>query len=242
MSLTAHLSTSGVSQGGRETLWSPISSLTPTLPTWLCVVWSASSRVLKTLHDGAYDLARQLGIDGYGEVARVADMAGTLGYVISALDEVLRRKWPPSNEPDEYAVIADAATKSLTPLQVLATVLSAPDWTRKVSVNTTVNHLPDRLKSLLAKGLASKLSALVMRWAGWDVPHLHEHVDEEIQSRLAKQAQVQQAARPIPPPPGRRPVRRAGSPNMGGQFIPQLGASSYEKELARRCLNLGNQN
>jgi hypothetical protein len=29
---------------------------------------------------------------------------------------------------------------------------------------------------------------------------------------------------------------------MGGQFIPQLGASSYEKELARRCLNLGNQN
>jgi hypothetical protein len=103
--------------------------------------------------DGAYDLARQLGIDGYGEVARVADMAGTLGYVISALDEVLRRKWPPSNEPDEYAVIADAATKSLTPLQVLATVLCAPDWTRKVSVNTTVNHLPDRSNRYLLRGL-----------------------------------------------------------------------------------------
>jgi hypothetical protein len=135
-------------------------------------------RDLKDERDWTWHLGRQLGFtDTYGP----GGIHHTLMQVIYELEPLLRN-WPLPADGRDCNDIANSATKSLTPVEVYATLTAGPKTWRKDDVPAKFSDLDSYFRTALRKGLAAALRALFLRWNEWDVPRLNVR-SQEAQAR-----------------------------------------------------------
>lgn len=160
-------------------------------------------------------LARQLGIR---DTLGVADIHGTLLLIVGELDDLIRY-WPPPRDGNAWKDLAHEATKSLSPVEVYATLLAGPESWRNQTLDKgcKVDRLHLHLQPILAKVLTAELSRVIGDWVKWDIRKLRERRDEL--RAVAKAEQVAPAVHEAPPrvPPRRRPDYEPNRPTRAFQ-------------------------
>ena len=172
-------------------------------------------------HGWTGHLGRQIGIP----YTYRGDAHYTLLLIVRELDDLLRR-WPPPTDNATYQLLANAATKSLTPIQLYETLLAGPKrWRQggKLAGGTTVESLPAQLQAILERMLTSELVQMMERWVAWDVRKLREKRNELIEAEKATEAERRAAiavASAVAKPPRRRITAKDRDDNPRPNYRP----------------------
>lgn len=147
---------------------------------------------LRDEHEWTEHFARQLGMQATYESGGIHD---TLLVIIGQVDEVIRT-WPPRQDIRVCRELTHEATKHLTPIELLATLLAGPpNWRRmKIETGCTVERLASHLQPMLEKLLAAELKRVLGQWVQWDVPKLRERRKEALNAAQSARAKPEPEA------------------------------------------------
>ena len=164
-------------------------------------------------YDWTEHFGRQLGLVRTWGDGGIHD---TLIFILQQVDDLLRT-WPPPQSPEDCRPLIEAATRSLTPIEVWDTLLAGPAKWRKGKIpEGTVERLPERLRPVLDRELAASLSQVLTTWVEWDIRKLRERRQEAMKAAEDKaRAEARAAA-----PPRRRPTRKEIEDNRVVPFDP----------------------
>lgn len=170
-------------------------------------------------HEWTENLARQLGVTDEDDAWTLHD---TLMVLVPELDRLLKN-WPLPESHETCTLWARSATRSLGPVELVATLEAGPPSWRHGSIEgCRLDNLAAHLQPALERGLATSLASLLGRWNEWEV---HKLVDawrdaqarerdaerKAAEERVAEQqrlAELRKTKR-IPPPPKRPPAKPA---------------------------------
>ncbi|MDQ4092596.1 MAG: hypothetical protein M3143_04045 [Actinomycetota bacterium] len=137
-------------------------------------------------------LGRQLGMTTTYGPGGIHD---TLLVVVLQLDAVVRT-WPPQHDLAACRQLAHEATKHLSPIELVATLLAGPlPWRRsKLEAGCRVDGLSAQLQPLLEKALATDLNRVLEKWVEWDIRKLRERRQSALDAQTADRVPTAAAA------------------------------------------------
>jgi len=155
---------------------------------------------------------RQLGLRGSDGAEGIHD---TLLFLLQQIDELLGA-WPPPQTPEDYRPLVEGATRPLTPIEVYGMLLAGPPkWRQGKIPECSIVQLPERLRLILDREVASAVSHVVTSWVEWDIRKLRERRQEALRVAQEKvRAEARAAA------PRKRPTRKEIEDNRVAPFQP----------------------
>lgn len=147
-------------------------------------------------HEWTENLGRQLGMKDYW-MYREAGAHDTLMLIIPVVEQLVTER-PLTSDTSVFKQLAHEATKSLSSMELYATLLAGPPrWRQaKIGVDCKVERLPDHLKPILEKALAGELSRMFEQWTRWDIRNLEQRRKEALEIRRERAKAEAEAARP----------------------------------------------
>jgi hypothetical protein len=178
-----------------------------------------AQRVFQELDDSAltdiplgdpYDWTELLGEQMGVRLDYRADLHSVLLFMLPEIQRLLN-PWPPPQAQQDWVPLAEAATQGLTALQMYAALMAGPGrWLKGSIAAGTAESLPEKLRQLLVRSLASELAGVMTRWEEWNIRNLRDRrealiAEREEHKRKEREAKLTEVKKkPIPPPPPRR--------------------------------------
>jgi hypothetical protein len=169
------------------------------------------SEPLREEHEWTEHFGRQLGITWmYGD----GGVHDTLMLILPEVDRLIRT-WPPTRDLKVCRELAHEATKHLSAVELVGTLLAGPSSWRQAKVESgcRVDRLRNHLQPMLEKLLAAELHRVLDQWERWDIRELKSRRREALETaRTRNEAEAAQPRTPYRRPTGRDRLDRLEPP------------------------------